>query len=82
MVLTRYKEDAPKPKEQREPPTVSEWLQEMADAGFDGEFKAEMGELEYKGYLAQDEAGKGIVKSKRIPKQHEVMERLKALKNS
>ena len=83
-VQTKYKEEMPlraedKPKREL---SISEWLHAMSDAGFDGLFKAVMGDIEYKGEIGVHEDGKGWVKSKRVPKADEVRARIEQLKKS
>ena len=82
MVLTKYVDEAPraedKPKREL---TISEWLHEMADAGFDGIFVATNNDGRvYKGAIALDD-GKMRVASKKIPTPSEVKNRLQELKN-
>ena len=84
MVLTRYKEEASRVEDKpRRELTISEWLHEMAEAGFTGSFKAlnNDGRL-YKGMLHQ-EGDKVVVKSRRVPQQEEVRRKImEQLKNS
>ena len=84
LTYTKYKEDAPraedKPKREL---TISEWLHEMAEAGFTGQFKAlnNDGRL-YKGELMQ-EGDKVLVKSRKVPQQEEARRKiLEALKKN
>jgi hypothetical protein len=82
MVLTKYVSEAPraedKPKREL---TISEWLHEMADAGFDGIFVATNNDGRvYKGDIALED-GKMRVASKKIPTPNEVKNRLQELKN-
>ena len=83
MVLTKYVEDAPraedKPKREL---TISEWLHEMADVGFDGIFVATNNDGRiYKGSIALDD-GKMRVASMKVPTEEEVKKRLQQLKNN
>lgn len=79
MVLTRYKEDAPRAEDKpRRELSVMEWLEEMAKAGFDGEFLAVKDDMQYKGVIFQAK-GLPVVKARRVPKPEEVRERLKNL---
>ena len=83
MVLTKYVDEAPraedKPKREL---TISEWLHEMADAGFDGIFVATNNDGRvYKGAIAIED-GKMRVASKKIPTPNEVKNRLQELKNN
>ena len=83
MVLTKYVEDVPraedKPKREL---TISEWLNAMAEAGFDGIFVAKNNDGRiYKGAIALDD-GKMRVASMRVPTEEEVKKRLQQLKNN
>jgi hypothetical protein len=84
MVLTKYKQQAPRAEDKpaREL-TVSEWLHQMAEAGFTGRFMAlnNDGRL-YKGELLPNEDGHVVIKSRRVPQQEEVRKKLlQELKN-
>ena len=84
MVLNKYKEEAPRAEDKpaREL-TVSEWLKQMAEAGFTGRFTAlnNDGRL-YKGELVPNEDGLVVLKSRRVPQQEEVRKKLlQELKN-
>jgi hypothetical protein len=82
-VPTKYKEDpiAPEDKPKREL-TISEWMQSMADAGFDGEFVVSGYDgRQYKGEIKK-QGDKFVVKSKRVPTPEEVRARMQQLKNS
>jgi hypothetical protein len=84
MVLNKYKEEAPRAEDKpaREL-TVSEWLHQMADAGFTGHFTAlsNDGRL-YKGDLLPADDGKVILKSRRIPSREEARKKLLQLINN
>lgn len=84
MVLNKYKEDSPRAEDKpaREL-TVSEWLHQMAEAGFTGRFMAlnNDGRL-YKGELVPNEAGHVVLKSRKVATQEEVRKKLlQELKN-
>ena len=83
MVLNKYKEDTPRVEDKptREL-TVSEWLHQMADAGFTGHFTAlsNDGRL-YKGDLLPVD-GKVILKSRKIPSREEARKKLLQLINN
>jgi hypothetical protein len=84
MVLTKYVDHAPraedKPKREL---TISEWLQAMADEGFDGVFVATNNDGRiYKGDISPDADGKMRVHSKKVPTKEEVKNRLRELKNN
>ena len=80
-VYTRYKEEPPraedKPKVEM---SMNDWIQSMAEAGFDGEFFAVANDgRQYKGELVKKD-GKIVVKSRRVPTQEELKEKMNALK--
>jgi hypothetical protein len=66
------KEEAPRKKIE----TVKDFLQDMADAGFTGTFKAlnNDGSL-FKGYLIE-EGEKVVIKAKKVPQQEEARKRI------
>ncbi len=81
--ITKYKEDTPrvedKPKVEM---SVAEWMQSMADAGFDGKFTATANDgRQYKGELVK-QGDKMVVKSRRIPTEAEVKAKMQQLKNN
>jgi hypothetical protein len=82
MVLTKYVDDAPRAEDKlKRELTISEWLHEMADAGFSGIFVATNNDGRiYKGAIALDD-GKMQVASIKVPTEDEVKKRLQALKN-
>jgi hypothetical protein len=83
MVLTKYVSEAPRAEDkQKRELTISEWLQAMADEGFDGIFVATNNDGRvYKGAIALED-GKMRVASKKIPTPSEVKNRLQQLKNN
>jgi hypothetical protein len=84
MVLTKYKEETPRVEDKfaREL-TVSEWLHQMADAGFTGSFTAVSNDgRQYKGELKPTEDGKVIIKSKKIQSIEDARKKLLQLKNN
>jgi hypothetical protein len=82
MVLTKYVDDSPRAEDKlKRELTISEWLQAMADEGFDGVFVATNNDGRvYKGAIALD-GEKMRVSSKKIPTSNEVKNRLQELKN-
>ena len=88
MVLktyTKYKGDDEPPRVEDKPKrelSIAEWMQEMADAGFDGEFFVVGNDgRQYKGEIKRED-GKMVVKSRRIPTEAEIKATMLKLKNS
>ena len=76
MVLTRYKEATKVEAPRKKIETAKDFLQDMADAGFTGTFKAlnNDGTL-YKGFLIE-EGEKVVIKAKKVPQQEDVRRRI------
>lgn len=88
MVLktyTRYKGDDEPPRAEDKPKrelSIAEWMQEMADAGFDGEFFVVGNDgRQYKGELVK-QGDKMIVKSRRVPTEAELKAKMQQLKKN
>lgn len=88
MVLkayTRYKGDDEPPRAEDKPKrelSIAEWMQEMADAGFDGEFfVVGYDGRQYKGEIKRED-GKMVVKSRRVPTEAELKAKMQQLKNN